>query len=154
MSFDLQKISNSIAVLLVAFLLGVLSSAIVSRHRKSRESVARSPIQDRSDEWHRLFEAAGMTGDGDIIAEVRNRLLCTNREGETIGVKIDIDLNSWCRLDDGTLKDLSQYIGNGSFSDQILKSHSDWSLHNLDFLKSVDSGVKARQYVREHRWPQ
>src|SRR5215510_6662827 len=149
MSFDFQKIPTSVAVLLLAFLLGVLSSAIVSRQRETRQSQERSTAEIRSDEWHRLYEAAGMTGDGEIIVEVRNRLLCTNREGETIGVKIDIDLNSWCRLDDGTLKDLSQYIGNGSFSDQILKSHSDWSLRNLDFLKSVDSGVKARQYVRE-----
>ncbi len=153
MSFDLRKVSTSTVVLLFAFLLGVLSSAFVSRQRVIRQSEQRSPIQVRSDEWHRLYEAAGMTGDGDIIAQVRNRLLCTNREGETIGVKIDIDLTSWCRLDDGTLKDLNQYTP-GSFSDHILKSHSDWSLRNLDFLKSVGSGVKARQYVREHRWPQ
>ena len=154
MTVDLHKISTSVAVIFIAFLLGVVSSAIVSRQRETGTFRELSPIELRSEQWHRLYEAAGMTGDGEIIAEVRDRLLCTNREGKSVGVKIDIDANSWCRLDNGDIRELTQYTEYGAFSDQILKSHFEWSLRNLDFLKSVDSGEKARQYVKRHHCPQ
>src|SRR5215468_3514446 len=154
MTCHFHKIWTSLAVVFITFLLGVVSSAIVSRQQETRMFTKMSPIEVRSEQWHRLYEAAGMTGDGEIIAEVRDRLLCTNRQGESVGVKIDIEANSWCRLDNGDIKELAQSTDFGAFSDQILKSHFEWSLRNLDFLKSVDSGQKARQYVKQHRCPQ
>ena len=153
MKVAVYKILTSVTALIVAFLLGVLSSSIGSRLMVSRKSEPASPIEIRVEQWHRLYEAAGMTGDSEVSAEVINRLICTDRSGESPGVMVFIKRRSWCRLDDGRMK---EFDGNeyGSFSERILKSHLDWSFKNLDFVESVGSAAKARQYIREHRWPQ
>ncbi|HKE55551.1 MAG TPA: hypothetical protein VKB46_02580 [Pyrinomonadaceae bacterium] len=143
-----------VLALVLAFTVGVFSSAVVSRQRSSRQAEKSLLLDSRIDQWHRLYEAAGMTGDGEIRVEVFNRLLCSDRAGRSLGLMIDVDGLSKCRLDDGTLQELNPPGDYGPFAKRILESHLDWSLNNLDFVESVSSAAKARQYVSRHQWPQ
>jgi len=154
MKFNVRKLSTSITVSLLTFLLGVVSSAFVSHQRESRKLREMSTIEDRIEQWHRLYEAAGMTGDDEIRVWVFNRLICTNSAGQSGGVMVYADGSDWCRLEDGTLTELNSFMDHGSFSQHIFKSHLDWSIHHLDFVESVGSAEKARRYVSQHRWPQ
>jgi hypothetical protein len=106
------------------------------------------------DEWHRLYEAAGMSGDGEIRKEVSDRLLCANKAGVPDAWPLDKEGAVWCQRTDGTIHELlmndtSEY---GSFSSRITSSHSRWALENLDFVRTISNGKKAKEYVATHKW--
>ena len=114
-----------------------------------------SRISSRDEEWHRLYEAAGMSGDGTIIKEVTDRLLCANKEGVPDAFPIAKDYALWCQRDDGTIHQLlfNDTCEYGSFYQRITSSHSTWALENLDFVRTVGTGKKAKEYVVTHDWP-
>ena len=69
-----RKITLYATVLLLGFLVGISVNFIFSTRVERRESVPIPAVATRIDEWHRLYEAAGMTGDSEIIREVNDRL--------------------------------------------------------------------------------
>jgi len=83
-------------------------------------------MASRSEEWHRLYEAAGLSGDGAIRNEVSDRLFCANKAGVPDARRIEIEGALWCQRADGTIhqflvNDSSEY---GSFFKSITSSHS------------------------------
>ena len=147
----MKRISIRIGVALLAFFVGVVASTV--RLRLSADSP--SPMSSLDEEWHRLYEAAGMSGDGPIRQGVYDRLLCANKAGVPDALPIEIQSVGWCQRADGTihqllLNDTSEY---GSFHRCITSSHSTWALEHLDFVRTVGTGKKAKEYGVTHEWP-
>ena len=148
----MKRISVRIGVALLAFFLGVVASTIRSRIFAGSPESAFSPASSRDEEWHRLYEAAGLSGDGAIIYLVNNRLLCTNKSGVPDAWPITIKYSQWCRRADGSIHplfvdDTSEY---GSYYRRITSSHSTWTLENLDFVRTISTGKQAKEYVATH----
>jgi hypothetical protein len=151
----MKPISVRIGVALLAFFLGVVASTIRSRIFAGSHESASSPASSRDEQWHRLYEAAGMSGDGAIRYLVDNRLLCTNMAGVPDAWPVEIKYTQWCRRADGSLRplfinDTSEY---GSYYRRITSSHSTWTRENLDFVRTISTGNKAKEYVTTHKWP-
>ena len=144
-----------IIIAALAFFLGVTSHAVWVRfHSQSSKIVVRS-MTSRAEEWHRLYEAAGMTGDAGIRNEVSDRLLCANSAGVPDAWPVEIEARSWCRKADGSIHELreietSEY---GSFSYGIKTSHRTWVLNNMDFVAGLSNARRAEEYVLRHKWP-
>ena len=148
----MQGIYIRMVVAAVAFSLGVSVHTIWSRfeRRAMRSEVA--PTLSTDEKLHRLFEAAGMSGDADVIKEVGDRLLCTNRAGVPDALPIYIDETVRCQTAEKTihelrLNEISEY---GSFSWRITTSPRSWTLHNLGFARSIVGAKNAKEYVLVH----
>jgi hypothetical protein len=147
----MKRIPVRIGVALLAFFVGVVASTITLR----LSADSHSPMSSQDEEWHRLYEAAGMSGDSTIRQAVYDRLLCANKAGVPDALPIEIQAVGWCQRADGTihellLNDTSEY---GSFYRRITSSHSRWALENLDFVRTVGTGKKAKEYVATHQLP-
>ena len=148
----MKRISVGIGVALLAFFVGVVASTV--RQRLSHKNAV-SRVSATDEEWHRLYEAAGLSGDSDILKEVSDRLHCANKAGVPDAWPRDIDSELWCKRADGTLHqllndDTSEY---GSFSKRITSSHSAWVQENLDFVATISTRETAKEYVATHEWP-
>ncbi len=151
----MKRICLGIAVAVATFVLGIATSTVWSRSQWDTSKSSCSPAPSRDEEWHRLYEAAGMTGDAATIEEVSDRLLCANSAGISDAWPVEIEARAWCRKADGTIHELlvndtSEY---GSFSRRIKVSHSSWTLQNLDFVRSVSTAKRAKEYVSSQAWP-
>ena len=73
------------------------------------------------DDQHKLYYAAGLTGDSELIRRVL--------------VKLELVEN-----------DFSQGAKFQAFSEE----HVTWLTNNLDFVQTINSPEKARAYVNEH----
>ena len=73
------------------------------------------------DDKHKLYNAAGLTGDSELIRRVL--------------AKLDL-------LED----DFSQGAKYQEFSEE----HASWMINNLDFVQTINTPEKARAYVNEH----
>ena len=109
----------------------------------------------RDEQWHRLYEAAGMTGEAAIIKEVNDRLLCANSSGVPDAFPVTVGATVSCRRADGSthenrMDDTSEY---GSFFNRITASHRSWTMQNLDFVRSISTAERAKEYVATHEWP-
>lgn len=72
------------------------------------------------DDKHKLFQAAGMTKDNELIQRVLRKL--------------------GFLTDSGVSDDYSKFV----------KDHFAWAMKNIKFVQSVNSAEKARAYVDEH----
>jgi len=151
----MQQTCIRIMVGVLAFTLGVFIYAIWSRLERHDTRSAVAPTLSIDEKWHRLYEAAGMSGDAELMDEVSDRLLCTNRAGVPEAWPVDIEETVRCQKADKSihelrLNELSEY---GSFSWRITTSHRSWTLHNFDFARSVITAKNAKEYVLSHEWP-
>jgi hypothetical protein len=146
----IRKIAKYAGVLTLGFLVGLFVDFMFSVRVERRESRPTSAVGTRIDEWHRLYEAAGMTGDSEIIKQVNDRLFCANDAGQSNGVLLTLDQWMFCRTSAG---DVQLTSVSGSFGEFIKKSHLSWSLQNSDFVASVANPEAAREYVRQHQTP-
>lgn len=146
----IRKIATYAGVLILGFAIGLFFNFIFSTPVERRESRPTSVVAMRIDEWHRLYEAAGMTGDSEIIKQVNDRLFCANDAGESNGVLLTNDQQMFCRTSGG---DIQLTDTSGSFWASIKESHLNWSLQNSDFVASVANPDAARDYVRQHATP-
>ena len=73
------------------------------------------------DDKHKLYHAAGMTGDGEVIRRV--------------SVKIGL---------------MDEDFTPGQNYEQFVKDHIGWAIRNTDFIQSVNTAEKARAYINEH----
>lgn len=151
----MKRIYAGMAVALLTFCLGIAISTILSTSH--REAACSSSILSWSpdEDWHRLYEAAGLSGDGAIIKEVNDRLLCANSAGVPDALFVEIEASVGCKKVDGSIyelrvNDTSEY---GSFYRRITASHSSWTLRNLDFVRRISTAKRAREYVFTHEWP-
>jgi len=74
-----------------------------------------------TDEKHRLYHAAGMTGDSELI--------------QRVSVKIGL---------------MNQDFTPGDKYQGFIEEHASWVIRNFDFIQSVNTAEKARAYVNEH----
>jgi|ERR1700741_336686 len=74
-----------------------------------------------SDERHRLYHAAGMTGDSELI--------------QRVSVKIGL---------------MNEDFTPGDKYQAFVEEHASWIIRNYDFIQSVNTAEKARAYVNEH----
>ena len=73
------------------------------------------------DDKHKLYQAAGMTGDGEVIRRV--------------SVKIGL---------------MDEDYTPGKNYEQFVKDHLGWAIRNTDFIQTVNTAEKARTYINEH----
>jgi hypothetical protein len=73
-----------------------------------------------NDDKHKLFQAAGMTKDNELIQRVLRKLGFLNASGVS--------------------EDYQQFV----------KDHFAWAMKNIKFVQSVNTEEKARAYVDEH----
>ena len=73
------------------------------------------------DDKHKLYYAAGMTGEGEVVRRVSVKLGLTD--------------------DDFTP---------GANYEKFVKEHVGWIMRNTDFIQTVNTPEKARAYVNEH----
>jgi len=85
----------------------------------SPQTGSRSTMSD--DARHRLFQAAGMTGDSTLTRRVMEKLKLLNADG-------------------------SMTAENKKF----VQDHITWAVNNVDFIQSVSTPEKAKAYVDAH----
>jgi hypothetical protein len=89
-----------------------------SSNSKSSSSSASSMSDD---DKHKLYQAAGMTGDAELIRRV--------------SIKIGL---------------MDEDYTPGENYQSFVSDHVDWALRNTDFINSVNTPEKARAYINEH----
>jgi len=73
------------------------------------------------DDKHKLYQAAGMTGDAELVRRV--------------SVKIGL---------------MNEDFTEGDNYQNFVREHFAWAIRNTDFIQSVNTPEKARAYVNEH----
>src|SRR5215204_2307074 len=87
----------------------------------SNASSSSSASSMSEDDKHKLYQAAGMTGDAELIRRVSIKIGLMD-EDYTPG------------------ENYQSFIGN----------HVDWAIRNTDFINSINTADKARAYLNEH----
>lgn len=90
----------------------------VNENLNSNSSTSSSSMSD--DDKHKLFQAAGMTKDNELIQRVLRKLGFLTATGVS--------------------DDYQKFV----------KDHFAWAIKNIKFVQSVNSAEKARAYVDEH----
>ena len=148
----MKPISIRIGVALLAFFLGVVASTVKLRYFAAAPKSACSDMSLRDEEWHRLFEAAGMSADDVTRDFVYNRLLCANKAGVSDARRLDFEGALWCQRDDGTIHQFITHHSSeyGSYHKRITSSHSKWAVQNLEFAQMISQTEPAKAYVATH----
>ena len=92
--------------------------ANVNANSNSSSSSASSMSDD---DKHKLYYAAGMTGEGEVVRRV--------------SVKLDL---------------MNDDFTPGPNYEKFVQEHIGWILRNTDFIQTVNTPEKARAYVNEH----
>ena len=85
----------------------------------SNSSASSSSMSE--DDKHKLYQAAGVTGDTELIRRV--------------SVKIGI---------------MDEHYTPGDNYSKFVADHLEWAMHNVDFIQSVNTAEKARAYINAH----
>lgn len=92
-----------------------------SANTSSSNTTNESPSSYSDDDKHKLFQAASMTGDSDVVQKVVKKLGLFKANGTPAD-------------------DYPQFI----------KDHITWGAGNTDFIRTLDTPDKARAYVDAH----
>jgi hypothetical protein len=95
------------------------ANANVNENANSNSSSSSSSLSD--DDKHKLFQAAGMTRDNEVIQKVLHKL-------------------GFLTADNTVSDDYAPFV----------KGHMDWAKQNYRFIQSVMTPEKARAYVDAH----
>lgn len=149
----MKRLPLRIAVALLTFVVGNAVSGIRAAFFVASPDCSYSPASSLDEEWHRLYEASRLSGDAVMMKEVSDRLLCRNVAGVPDALPIEIEGALWCQRDDRSIHSVLMNDTNyyGSYFWRISSSHSKWSLENMEFVRRVSNGKKAREYVATHR---
>jgi hypothetical protein len=136
------------ALLIFAFLIGFAAHAALVGGDPSLALADQVPPVERAreHEWHKLYEAAGMSGDADLQRLVYARLACMRPDG-TAEARLPEPAGgeAVCEERGGGV-----YPPDGTF-DRFAREHLEWSLKNLSFVREVSTAERARDYVNSHR---
>jgi hypothetical protein len=88
----------------------------------SNSSSSTSPSSMSDDDQHKLYYAAGMTGEGEVVRRVSVKLGLINDDFTPTGDKYE----------------------------KFVADHVGWLMRNGDFVRSINTREKARAYVNEH----
>ena len=92
-----------------------------SSNGNSNSSTSSSASSLSNDDRHKLWQAASMTGDAELLRRVSIKIGLTNED----------------------------YTPSGDYQ-EFVTSHVEWGLRNTDFIQSIGTPEKARAYVNEH----
>ena len=147
------RLSYKLGVAALTFSFGIFASTGWSRlYLNAPRSETTSVSWPREEQWHRLYEAAGMSGDWQLRQEVDNMLICANRSGVSDAWPVAHDGTLWCRRRDGSEHQVNAITGEyGAFLLRVREGHTAWTLQNMEFVRSISSPEKARGYVVSHR---
>ena len=95
------------------------SNANANSNSSNSSSTGSSSMSD--DDKHKLYQAAGMTGDAEVVRRV--------------SVKIGL---------------MDEDYTPGENYQKFVAEHVSWAIQNTDFIQSVNTPEKARAYVNEH----
>ena len=95
------------------------SNANANSNSSNSSSSSSSSISD--DDKHKLYQAATMTGDAELIRRV--------------SVKIGL---------------VDEDYTPGENYQKFVAEHVSWAIRNTDFIQSINTAEKARAYVNEH----
>jgi len=140
---------SRVLVAVLAFGFGLLTQAVVANLNLTPDEDISPVLAERENELHKLYEAAGMTGDMDLQSAWQKELECLGEDGLLDALPVDRDGEMWCVRRDGT-----EYRTNRKGFDDFMSKHAQWSVNNLSFLEEVGTAKKARQYVAHHPSPQ
>jgi len=98
-----------------------LPANINANSNSSNSNSSSSASSMSEDDKHKLYQAAGMTGDAELIRRV--------------SIKIGL---------------MDEDYTPGENYQSFVSSHVDWALRNTDFINSVNTPEKARAYINEH----
>ena len=90
-----------------------------SNSNSSSSSSSSSSMSD--DDKHKLFQAAAMTGDADLVK------------------RVNIKIGIW-----------DEASGPGDEYRQFVAAHAAWAFRNLEFIKTISTPETARAYVDEN----
>lgn len=90
-------------------------------NENSNSNVSESSSSLSNDDKHKLFQAAGMTRDNELIQKVLRKL-------------------GFLTADNNVSDDYAPFV----------KSHMEWATKNYRFIQSVNTVEKARTYVDDH----
>ena len=92
-----------------------------SNENANSNSSSSSSSSMSDDDKHKLYYAAGMTGEGEVVRRV--------------SVKLGL---------------MSEDFTPGPNYQKFVQEHIGWILRNTDFIQTVNTPEKARAYVNEH----
>ena len=93
----------------------------LNENANSNSNSSSSSSSLSEDDKHKLFQAAGMTRDNEVIQKVLHKL-------------------GFLTADNSVSDDYAPFV----------KGHMDWATKNYRFIQSVNTVEKARAYVDEH----
>jgi len=93
----------------------------INANSNSSNSSSSSDSSMSDDDKHKLYQAAGMTGDAELVRRV--------------SVKIGL---------------MNEDFTQGSNYREFVSEHFAWAIRNTDFIQSMNTPEKARAYVNEH----
>lgn len=95
------------------------SNANANSNSSNPSETSASSMSD--DDKHKLYYAAGITGDGEVIRRVSVKLGLTDED-----------------------------FTPGANYEKFVQEHIGWVMRNTDFVQTVNTPEKARTYVNEH----
>jgi hypothetical protein len=90
-----------------------------SSDSNSNSSASLSSLSD--DDKHKLFQAAAMTGDAELIR------------------RVNVQIGIW-----------DEDAGPGDEYRQFVAAHAAWAFRNLEYIQTINTPEKAKAYVDEH----
>ena len=151
-----------ISVAILTFALGFSLSSLL-RTSTSANVEMQSVAELRNDDFHRLFEAAQMSKDEDLRAEVLGRLECADEDGSLRRRRFYGDDVTLCQEFEPTAAELAPepylytsysfkyvpvFLQPNPYYD-IIKTHGEWSKKNMAFIRSVADPKAARLYIKD-----
>ena len=97
------------------------NSDVPSNINANSNSSSSSTSSMSDDDKHKLYQAAGMTGDAELIRRV--------------SIKIGL---------------MDEDYTPGDNYQSFVSDHVDWALRNTDFINSINTPEKARAYLNQH----
>jgi hypothetical protein len=139
---NLRDTQIRISFLVATFLVGVLSSALMSGSQgvESLPSVA----EQREENLHRLFEAARLSKDDVLISDVTGRLQCMDAS-ESLENRLIFEE---CVQPSGEHYKVIYFTSDHPY-DRITKHHREWWYKNAAFDAQYSDPTKAAIYVKQ-----
>jgi len=97
------------------------SNSSSDSNSNSNENSSSSSSSMTNDEKHKLYQAAGVTGDAELVRRVSIKIGLMNED----------------------------YTPSPEF-ESFIKEHFSWAVNNTEFIQSVNSKEKAIAYINEH----
>lgn len=147
----MRQLTLKLSIAVLTFSLSLVLDAVRAFVSAPDDELTIPVAQLQEEEWHKLYEAAGMTGDPVTLRLVRERLMCTDIDGISNARMVTLVDSMRCERFDRTIYQYNRFVGPyGPFDEKIMNTHRLWCLRHLRFVKTLAPAPKARMYVSSH----